>query len=294
MVSIPGTYKEAVAPMTISLVVCTRNRAAWLPQTLEALSALRMDRPWELVFVNNGSTDDTGRILSGFAAPGHCSVTIVDEPVAGLGRARNAGWRAASGDILVFTDDDCYPDPEFLSAVESCFAGRERLGVVGGRVLLYDPSDAPMTIQTRADPVEITPRSFIPAGLIHGANFSFRRAALEAVGGFDERFGAGTKFPCEDVDVIARICAEGWEGRYDPAPVVYHHHRRKAADVPGLMRGYDLGRGAYYAKCILDPRLRYVYLKHWAYRLRRQSLRRSRRELSAAAQFLWQNAFGKR
>jgi len=276
---------------TISLVICTRNRAQYLDLTLDALAALKLEQPWELIVVDNGSTDRTRERLEQFQSPPHCHFKIVDEPVPGLGKARNRGWTSATGEIVAFTDDDCYPAPEFLADTIACFAADPTLGYVGGRVLLYDKNDYPVTIQPREEIVEIGARAYIPAGLIHGANFSFRRTTLEAVGGFDERFGAGRPFPCEDVDILARISAEGWNGLYSPTPLVYHHHRRTAADAVHLHKGYDRGRGAYYAKCMLDRRLRALYFRRWAYRLLHQPLGATLRELSAAARFLTLNIF---
>jgi GT2 family glycosyltransferase len=210
---------------------------------------------------------------------------------AGLGSARNAGWKAAAGDVIAFTDDDCYPASDYLDAVASCFREDACLGFVGGRILLFDPTDYPITIQESSDRKEIDPGEFLPAGLIQGANFAARREALASVGGFDGCFGAGSLFPCEDVDVLARMSASGWRGAYDPRPVVYHHHRRKTrADADRLMRQYDRGRGAYYAKCVLNPALRATYARNWYWRMRCQPLGRTVRELAAGTEYLVRTA----
>jgi hypothetical protein len=130
------------------------------------------------------------------------------------------------------------------------------------------------------------------------ANLAFRREALEAVEGFDVVFGYGAGFlgevdaVVEDVDAAARVSAEGWSGRYDPDIVVHHHHGRKpGADVQKLLRGYDVGRGAFYAKCALDRRMRKTYVGGWlrltAGRItRRASLRPLAREARGAARYL--------
>jgi GT2 family glycosyltransferase len=139
------------------------------------------------------------------------------------------------------------------------------VGCVGGRILLYDPEDAPITIDTRDNPVEIPPRRFVRAGVMHGANLSFRRSTLETIGGFDPHFGAGTEFPCEDIDAIAATLWSGSPARFDPRPIVYHHHGRRAKDVPALMAGYAKGRGAYYAKYVFRPDTRWLYTIAWLY-----------------------------
>ena len=93
-----------VAP-EVTLVVCTRNRARILPATLDALRTLRSARTWELVLVDNGSTDETPRILAEFARTAPFPVVLVHEPRPRLTNARNAGIAAARGDLIVFTEN---------------------------------------------------------------------------------------------------------------------------------------------------------------------------------------------
>jgi glycosyltransferase involved in cell wall biosynthesis len=248
----------------ISLVVCTRNRAAQLVEALESFARIQCHLPWELVIVDNGSTDDTPAVLSDFKARFNGSLTLVTAKRPGLGHARNVGWRAARGDIVAFTDDDCYPEPDYLTQVAHCLAD-PRFGFVGGRVLLHDPLDYPITIQLSTTRREFRPRAFIPPGSIHGANFSFRRAALEKIGGFDERLGAGTNLYCaEDADALARVCAFGWWGVYDPGPTVRHHHRRRdLAEIARIREGHSVGTGALFFKCVVNWRISAPYLIRW-------------------------------
>lgn len=272
--------------VSISLVICTRNRAEPLRRCLDNLTRLRCDQQWELVLVDNGSTDNTQEVIGPFQKTVPCRFTRVYEAAPGLGRARNAGWRAASGEFLSFTDDDCYPQADFLDAVLRGFEGKPSVGFVGGRILLHDPTDYPITIQEQDRQEFLPARTFIPAGLIQGANMSFRRAAIEAVNGFDEWFGAGALFACEDVDLVARISAAGWDGAYDPGPLVYHHHGRKTkADAARLMKQYDRGRGAYYAKGLLNPAVRSTTLKHWTWNIPSQPPARTTREFAAALEY---------
>jgi GT2 family glycosyltransferase len=139
----------------------------------------------------------------------------------------------------------------------SCFRDNGA-AYVGGRILLHDQDDLPITIQPLERRVEIPPCSFIRPGLIHGANFAFRKEALEAIAGFDPLLGAGTRIRSgDDIDAVARTSAAGYAGAYDPRPLVYHHHGRKnPRDLEALEAGYDLGRGAYFMKGLLDPRVR--------------------------------------
>jgi glycosyltransferase involved in cell wall biosynthesis len=253
----------------VSLVVCTRNRSNALAKALEQLA--RVEAPtggWELVVVDNGSTDETGAVLRAFAASASIPVTIVSEPRRGLGRARCSGVAHTRSSIVVFTDDDCYPAPDFLQKVLEAFR-EEHLGFVGGRVLLFDPTDARVTIRETERPEYFSPGGWIAAGQIHGANMALRRRVIDEVGGFDPMLGAGTPFPIEDVDILARALAAGWAGAYRPELVVWHHHGRKPGDaLHKLLRYYDYGRGAYFAKLMLSRRTwsHFIRLTYWSLR----------------------------
>lgn len=273
--------------MELSLVLCTRNRGALLAQSLAACEGVRFVSPWELVIVDNASTDETPSVIAQFMATTALTVQAVVEPGVGLARARNAGWRKARGEIVAFTDDDCYPARDYVAQLCRCMSDR-RLDYLGGKVLLNDPADMPVTIQLRDTSLEIPARSFIPAGLILGANMAARRAVIEQLGGFDELLGSGTAFPSEDVEFLSRASAAGFVGGYDPAPTVSHHHRRKAGtDVERLVRSYDAGRGAYYMACILDPRRRADALRHWYWSARSSHARQTVREVKGALAYFF-------
>ena len=275
--------------MELSLIICTRDRASQLAESLRSLTRLQYPVPWELVIVDNGSADETQDVLKGYTKS--LPLKIVIEPQPGLGRARNRGWAMSTGNIVAFTDDDCYPAHDFLWSVARSFEEDPRLGFIGGRILLHDPEDYRVTIQEKICRRDLSPGEFLPSGLIQGANFAFRRTALESVNGFDERFGPGALFVCDDVDVMARMLARGWWGAYDPRPLIYHHHGRKSwKEASPLLRQYDRGRGAYYAKCILNPKLRTLYLRTWWEAMQQQPLRRTARELVAGAEFLVRSA----
>lgn len=269
--------------LTLSLVVCTRNRAAQLGPCLDAIAHMQKPAGFELIVVDNGSTDDTQAVLQRFAAQADFRLLPVFEPVKGLGNARNCGWRNAQGAIVAFTDDDCYVEAQFAPAILDAFAANDRLGYLGGRIRLYDPTDLPLTILDLTTPRHFGAGELVPAGAIQGANFAFRRAALEATGGFDPLLGAGTPFPSEDIELVARLSTAGWQGAYTPDAVVFHHHGRKsAADEQSLNRNYDIGRGAYYAAAIMNPHSRSAYLRHWYWSIRQQGLQRTLLELRGA------------
>ena len=271
----------------LSLVICTRNRAAQLAQTLKTVSAIRSQLKWELIIVDNGSTDGTkARVQELAASCGH-PVQLIVQLGRGVSGAKNAGWQAAKAPIVICIDDDCYPETDYFDSIFDRFARDPKLGFVGGRILLYDPTDRKITIQESLQPLSFPAGSFIRPGLIQGANVAYRRAALTEVGGFDPWFGAGALYSGDETELLARISAAGWTGAYDPKPVVYHHHGRKTAkDEWRLMRWYDRGRGAYYAKCMLNRTMRNVYFRNWLVTRRNHSWRTSALEIVAGLEYL--------
>ena len=285
--------------MPVSIVICTRNRIKSLQRSLEKLLAVETTYNWELVVVNNGSDDGTQPYLDSLPKTfNKARVVTMFERRVGLGAARNSGWRTARGEIISFIDDDCYVQSDFIDQMITVFSESAELGFVGGRILLFDHTDLPMTIQVKDELLRLLPYTFIPAGTIQGANIAFRRSTLECIGGFDETLGAGTPFPCEDIDAVAAALWTGIPGAYDPRPTVFHHHGRKTSqEARDLLLCYDWGRGAYFAKYILNRPTRLAYAKAWARSIaaeiradirghRIPSLRRSRREFLAGLQYV--------
>jgi hypothetical protein len=246
---------------------------------------MRPAAAWELVLVDNGSTDDTPRVLAEFAAAAPFPVTVVREPRPGLAAARNAGVAAARAPLLLFIDDDCYPAADFVDRWIEVFDD-PRVGFGAGRILLHDPDDYPITIRTDEHPTPIAPGGFVEPGLVQGANMAFRRAVVYAIGGFDPALGPGGAFNFEDLDATSRAAAAGHAGGFFPGPVVRHHHRRRAGDVPALMRSYDRGRGAYFASLALRGQAPRALASHWLGALRGKPAAAVARELLAAAHYV--------
>lgn len=235
----------------LSVVVATRNRAAALPATLAALSRAdaRATSAWELVIVDNGSDDGTAAILADFAAQARFPVRVVDEPVPGLSRARNRGNAAAAGAVLAFTDDDCLVAEDWLAVAAAAFTDDPALDLLGGKVVLADPDDAPVSLRPYDEPHPIDDFEALSTYLI-GCNVVVRRQALQAVGPFDERLGAGTRSrSAEDLDLFYRLFRAGGRLRYDPRLCLRHAHGRRAeSELLALRSGYMRGRGAFYGK----------------------------------------------
>ncbi len=237
--------------MRVSLIVCTRNREAALPGCLESISLCWenvRELEFETILVDNGSSDNTPAVLRAWAARQTFPVKVVREDQKGLARARNAGLREATGDVIAFTDDDCRLAREYWQDLYRHYSADTVPIVRGGRVELGDPQDLPLTIKIDPDQADWSFPTH-PAGFIHGANFTMSRSAFDLIGFFDSRFGAGTPFPGEDCDYIIRAAINGVRIQYVPDMCVYHFHGRRTQDeANALMNSYMRANGALYIK----------------------------------------------
>ena len=253
--------------VAVTLLICTRNRCASLAATLASVtraaavvrdSGVRI----EVVLVDNGSTDDTPALIAQWQQDQPFRVCLAEEPRPGLARARNRGLIHCTGPIIAMTDDDCILHADYFFRLIGAFAQVEGPAIIGGRILLGNPADLPVTVKLEDHPM-VAPLGGFPGGFVMGANLAFGADVLAAVGPFDERFGAGAPFvAAEDTDFLFRASGLGIPLRYDPLIVVDHHHGRRAiADETRLLAGYSFGDGALYAKhWRTDPRARRMLL----------------------------------
>src|SRR4051812_23216857 len=232
--------------MDLSVVICTRNRGARLDSALEHIQSLTAhpNMNWEIVVVDNGSTDDTADVIAAVAARTSISIRYVFEGHRGSGAARNAGIINSTGQIVAFTDDDVFPAPDWLISIVSEFRRDPELAGVGGRVLLHNPLDSAVTLRTRSDRYQLSGTEDLMSG-IPGCNMAFRRTALLAVGGFDPDFGAGAVLQsAEDTDFLFRALKQGLKLVYCPNILASHDHgRRTQAQLDALFKSYVVGRG---------------------------------------------------
>jgi glycosyltransferase involved in cell wall biosynthesis len=199
----------------VSVVFAAHNRAERTRALLEALERQSVGAgAFEVIAVDDGSSDDTGAVLEAAAASGPLALTVIRHEVGrGPAAARNSGWRAASGALVAFTDDDCRPDERWLEAGLAAWAGDERR-IVQGRTT-PDPEEA-----GRGGPFS---RSLSVGGLgpyFQTANIFYPRALLERVGGFDE--GAFKALTAEDADLAWRALESGADAVFEPEALVLH------------------------------------------------------------------------
>ena len=244
-------------PIIASVIVCTRNRAASIPETLEALAALETPGV-EVIIVDSSEgaeQEKTEALARKFGAK------YVIERLRGLSRARNTGIAAASGEIIAFTDDDCVPEKDWLTqklknysdpSVWAC-TGRVIQRLTGGASGLFEEVAGqdlgrdrrvftPVDVQGGLGFVLSNVRKVFarhmksgapaPFGIGHGSSLSFRKKVFETLGGFDVRFGGGAPFKgCDDIEMLYRVLRGGHNIVYEPAAVVHHKHRLTSDDA---------------------------------------------------------------
>jgi len=171
----------------LAVVIPARDEEDWLPATLRSVRAAADGREVEIVVVDNASRDGTAAVARDHGA------RVVSEPAGSVGRLRNAGARATSAGVLVFLDADTTIPPAFLARVEAVLADPSVLA--GGPVVEHVVTGR--LVRRYLDAWAALARS---RGMVQGSGQFVRRAAFDAVGGFDERIYMG-----EDVDLFWRL-----------------------------------------------------------------------------------------
>lgn len=235
------------------MVVCTRDRLDVLPECLASLERQAADPSlFEIVVVDNGSTDGTVEWLRGWAREDPARRRVAREPRAGLSRARNAGAELASGEVVLFVDDDAVAHDGWLEAHLRRYAADPEIGAVGGRIELSWPPERPSWLGAELEhwfsALDLGPEpvSFSPPRHPYGANMSVRRSDLLEAGGFAVELGrkGGSLVSGEEHELFTRLWARGRRIEYEPAAVVTHRvlpHRLRRRWV--LRRGWAQGRG---------------------------------------------------
>ena len=217
----------------LTVALCTHNHRPRLERTLAALAQLHAPQsPWELLVVDNASTDGTAELLADSAwRANRGNVRVVREPKLGLSHARNRAIRDAGGEYLVFMDDDETPDPEWLRAFERVMLS-ERPDALGGRIeVMFEDGERPAWLQDevlgflgKLDHGPAARRLNDPGTPIFGGNFAFRKALFERIGGFDTELGrkGQANVGGEDTEIYRRMLAAGCAVWWVPQAVIYH------------------------------------------------------------------------
>jgi glycosyltransferase involved in cell wall biosynthesis len=196
-----------------TVIVATRDRADFLRDCLAGLVRQSASGSFDVIVVDNGSSDETQAVIAQAAASSHGAVRglYVAEP--NRGKARNAGLTAADGRIIIFCDDDTLPPEHFVEAHLAAHAGAEN-GRAAERVVSGPIINVP---DGRTLP-EPGPANFSRA-FFCTCNVSAPKRALEQIGGFDERYDL---YGWEDTDVGVRLRANGLRRAFAWGAYIYH------------------------------------------------------------------------
>jgi glucosyl-dolichyl phosphate glucuronosyltransferase len=228
--------------MTITVILCTYNRCHSLARTLDSIanSTLPESVAWEVLVVDNNSTDQTRDVVAEISSRIPGRFRYVFEPTQGKSYALNTGIREARGELLAFTDDDVMVAPEWLENLTSALHDSQWAGATG-RILLEWKRTPPRWLTTKGpyrmpwvlvgfdlgdDACDLT--------FTVGANMAFRKEVFEKYGFFRTDMGPTTECDirqwrdarcprsCEDIELGRRLIAGGERLLYRPNAVVYH------------------------------------------------------------------------
>jgi glucosyl-dolichyl phosphate glucuronosyltransferase len=215
--------------MKASVIISTRNRVDSLFETLDSLLAMDVPKEidWELVIIDNASTDGTAQRVRDRRPPTDVAALVVlEEPTPGKSYALNRAIKAARGEFLLFTDDDALVDPHWLTRMLASFE-EHQADCIGGKVVPCWLASRPSWLSDRLinvlamldlgpEPQQL--REGDPA--LYGVNYAFRRDVFSRVGDFDT--GPNARVWNEDYDMMHRVQIAGGRVFYDPRVVVRH------------------------------------------------------------------------
>lgn len=254
--------------LALSIVVPTRDRPELLAGCLRSLRA-ELRTGDELIVVDSASKDPR---VAETARDNGAIVVRCERP--GVGVARNAGWRVARHDTVVFVDDDIRVAPGWGAAWRIAVAAHPETVFFTARIGVPPEQGTvvrPVAVKDEAEAAVLDASS--TGSLGHSANLAVRRWALATIGGFDEQMGAGGRFRSSpEYDLFDRLFAAGWTGRYEPGPQAWHEQWRSRRELVRLDYSYGTGTGARLAKLLRTdaPRARVVAREHvWTNGLRR-------------------------
>jgi glycosyltransferase involved in cell wall biosynthesis len=247
---------------SVTVAICTRNRAALLAQAIESVVDQLESSEAELLVVDNGSTDGTAKVVEA-AARGRTDVFYLLEEVPGLSRARNAALQWSKAPVVAFLDDDAVADPEWLAGAREAFDD-PRVDAAGGPVRLMFSQAAPpwravpshATSKLGALDLGASARDLEPPQGPYGCNMAVRTSSALRLGGFDPRLGhsANRLGAAEETELFVRLHAAGGHVRWVPSMGIGHLVPTGRTTLRYLMRrGFAVGRGQAAADLTQQP-----------------------------------------
>ncbi len=210
--AVPGSH---VGGVSATIIIPTYNGAGRIPDCLKALLPQVDGRDVEILVVDDGSTDRTVTVARGFSG-----VRVLSQSNAGPAAARNRGAREATGRILLFTDDDCVPFPNWVESMLAPFSDPAVVGVKG----VYRTRQKELTarfVQLEYEDKYRRMAAQPSIDFIDTYSAGFVRERFLEIGGYDSSFPVAC---AEDVELSYRMSARHWFMRFVPDAIVYHSH----------------------------------------------------------------------
>lgn len=243
----------------LTVLMATYDGAATLPRVLAAYQQLRSPaQPWQLLVIDNGSTDDTAAIVASHA--NRLPLRLLQEPQRGKNRALNTALdvllpTASEGDLFIFTDDDASPAPDWLQQWEMVAREQPDYAVFGGAIT-PDWAVTPPDRLLRLVPTGLTygltaadlPEGAVFPGLVWGANMAVRATVFLAGHRFDASVGpSGSDYAMgSETEFVRRVALAGQRSWHSPGPRVAHHIRVHQLQLEYvLQKARRFGRGKY-------------------------------------------------
>jgi cellulose synthase/poly-beta-1,6-N-acetylglucosamine synthase-like glycosyltransferase len=207
--------ESPIEAQSVSIIIPTFNGASRIGKCLDSLLQQTAGRNAEILVVNDGSTDNTAAIVEQYAG-----VQLISQANSGPAAARNRGASEARGTILLFTDDDCVPMPNWLDAMLEPFANPEVVGSKGA-YRTHQKSIAARFVQIEYEDRYRMMSRFADIDFVDTYSAAFRRDRFLEISGYD------TSFPlacAEDIELSYRMSARSWKMKFAPRAIVYHTH----------------------------------------------------------------------
>jgi glucosyl-dolichyl phosphate glucuronosyltransferase len=262
--------KSSFPAIDISVVICTYNRASSLMTTLDSLRKMSVpaDLRWELILVDNNSSDNTRAVIEEFGRSSGLEVRYVFEGKQGLSHARNAGVGAARGEVIAFTDDDVTVDPKWVASLRQAFTQFNCTGAGGRTIAVWSCSkpawfedEGPYALSGPIISFDLgdSPSEMVQAPI--GANMAYRADAFEKYGHFRTDLGrmGASMMAKEDTEFGRRLMKAGQKIFYVPDAVVYHPVESKRLKKSFFQSWYYMdGRAA-----LRESQRRYTTVKYF-------------------------------
>jgi len=243
----------------ITAVICTCNRNELLSRSIESLINQSFDKEkYQILVVDNNSSEETKALVKDYRDKAG-NIDYICEPVQGLSKARNAGWRQARGKYVAFIDDDAQASPEWLENIVLCFEeAADNCAVISGSVFPIWEVRPPKWLTGRMrrflSLIERTDHEgeIADENYLAGTNISYKKTCLSEIRGFNEELGRNKNclLSMEELHLKRKLHKYGWKTYYYPQIRVDHYIPESR-----LKRGWFLKRffwqGRSEARCFL-------------------------------------------